>query len=65
MTSSGTRLSDSRDTKLCRSSRGVHSLPTSPAVFMTFRKSRCTLRAPIGFPVRVTMIRQVQSDIRS
>lgn len=40
-----TLASDSSDTKLCRSSRGAHSLPISPAASTTLRKSRRTLRA--------------------
>jgi hypothetical protein len=58
MLSIGTFASDSSDTKLCRSSRGAHSLPASPAASTTLRKSRRTLRASSGLPVRVTNTRQ-------
>ncbi len=49
--SSGTLLSESRDTKLCRSSRGVQWLGSIPAAFMiAARKSRRTLAPLNGVP---------------
>jgi hypothetical protein len=63
MFSTGIFASDSTDTKLCRNSRGARSLPTSPAASTTFRKSRRTLRASRGLPVRVMNTRQEHSDI--
>jgi hypothetical protein len=44
-------LSDSSETKLCRSSRGVQSAAFTPAAFLiSVRKSRRTLAALSGVP---------------
>src|SRR5512132_924788 len=44
---------DSKDTKLCRNSRGVHSLGFSPAALATRRNERRTLAASSADPCRV------------
>jgi hypothetical protein len=44
---------DSKDTKLCRNSRGVHSLALSPAALATRRNERRTLAASSADPCRV------------
>jgi len=44
---------DSKDTKLCRNSRGVHSLGSSPAALATRRNERRTLAASSANPCRV------------
>ena len=45
MLSIGTLASDSKDTKLCRSSRGAHSLPASPAASTTLQGDVAGARA--------------------
>jgi hypothetical protein len=44
---------DSKDTKLCRNSRGAHSLGLSPAALATWRNERRTLAASSADPCRV------------
>jgi len=50
MFSSGTPSSDSSETKLWRSSRGVHSFVASPALVTTWRNLRRTLCLSSGVP---------------
>jgi len=46
----GTPASESSETKLCRSSRGVHVRESSPAASTTLRKERRTCEASAGVP---------------
>ena len=50
MSSIGMPALDSSETKLCRSSRGVHSSARSPACSATWRKARRTFAASRGVP---------------
>lgn len=57
MASRGTPESESSETKLCRSSRGIHAFGSSPAASTTLRKSRRTLWAVSGVPFLVVKTR--------
>jgi hypothetical protein len=57
MSSIGIPALDSSETKLCRSSRGVHSSASSPASSATWRKARRTLAASRGVPSCVVKTR--------
>ncbi len=59
MSSIGIPALDSRETKLCRSSRGVQSSARSPASSATWRKARRTLAASSGVPSCVVKTRSL------
>ncbi len=59
MSSMLTPLSDRSETKLCLSSRGVHSLGSSPAALATCRNPRRTLCASSAVPTFDVNTRQV------
>jgi hypothetical protein len=59
MSSIGIPALDSSETKLCRSSRGVHASAWSPARSATWRKARRTLAASKGVPRCVVKTRSL------
>jgi hypothetical protein len=59
MSSIGIPTLDSNETKLCRSSRGVHCSAWSPACSATWRNARRTLAASRGVPSCVVKTRSL------